>query len=97
MKKLILIPLLFSLIACSEPNVSDPGSEDISTQALAMTKGLEDCKLYNFKSDKFGHILNIIRCPNSTVSTNQAVPEGKTTRIQTVVTIDGVDYVAVKR
>ncbi|AND75324.1 hypothetical protein FDH01_gp298 [Acinetobacter phage vB_AbaM_ME3] len=98
MNKLFIITVTALLLtACNKPNTTTPGQEYVAGKALAMTKGLEDCKLYKFQADTMDHELNIIRCPNSTVSTNQSVTEGKTTRLQTVVTIDGVDYIATKR
>lgn len=98
MNKLLIITLsIVFLTACNKPNTTTPGQEYVAGKALAMTQGLEDCKLYKFQADTMQHELNIIRCPNSSVTTNQAVTEGKTTRLQTVVTIDGVDYIATKR
>lgn len=98
MNKLLLIfSIVIVLTGCSKPNTTVPGSEDESSKALSMTRGLEDCKLYKFQADTGNYPINIVRCPNSTVSTNQSVTSGKSTRLETVVTIDGVDYIATKR
>ena len=72
-------------------------TESQATVALNLTKGLEDCKLYWFKPSENSRSISIVRCPNSTVSTNQEVTEGKATHVQTTVTIDGVEYAPIKK
>ena len=94
MKKLILIPLFFILTACSgEVNTTTPAIEDLSSQALSKTPGLEDCILYSFSKEQYDHRLNINRCDGkSTVSVNQVQKQGKTTIQTTTVMIDGKEY-----
>ena len=70
-------------------------TESQATVALNLTKGLEDCKLYSFIPGEHERSITIVRCPNSTVSTNQEVAEGKVTHVQTTITIDGVEYTRV--
>ena len=98
MKK-FLIPLIlgFLMVGCelSKVNTTTAATESQATVALNLTKGLEDCKLYWFTTGENSHPISIVRCPNSTVSTNQEVTEGKVTHVQTTVTIDGVEYIPV--
>ena len=97
MKK-FLIPLIlgFLMVGCepAQINTSTAATESQATNALKLTKGLEDCKLFQFPLTKYDEI-SIVRCPNSTVSTSQEVVEGKTTHVQTTITIDGVEYIPV--
>ena len=96
MKKLIIvIPLLLSLIACSEPNTNTPAVESKASAALHKTKGLEDCNLYNFQTQEgnSGSTITIVRCGNKpTVSITE--PNGKTT--QTTVLIDDIGEIPVE-
>ena len=95
MKKILTTLVLgFLLVGCEPPsvNTTTAATESQATVALNLTKGLEDCKLYWFTTGENSHSISIVRCPNSTVSTNQEVAEGKVTHVQTTVTIDGVEY-----
>ena len=98
MKK-ILIPLIlgFLMVGCrpAQVNTTTAATESQATVALNLTKGLEDCKLYSFIPGEHERSITIVRCPNSTVSTNQEVTEGKVTNVQTTITIDGVEYTPV--
>ena len=98
MKKiLITLSLGFLLVGC-EPNRANTTTAAVESQAtvgLNLTKGLEDCKLYWFIPVEGSYPISIVRCPNSSVSTNQEVTEGKVTHVQTTVTIDGVEYIPV--
>lgn len=100
MKK-FLIPLIlgFLMVGCelSKVNTTTAATESQATVALNLTKGLEDCKLYWFKPSKNSRSISIVRCPNSTVSTNQKVTDGKITYVQTTITIDGVEYTPVAK
>lgn len=96
MKKIlsvILVSLLF--VGCSNPNTTTPGQLSISSKALSLTPGLEDCSLYEFKKDlNDNRTIKIVRCPStSTTSVTETVPNGKTTIDRTTVLIDGVEYV----
>ena len=97
MKKILISLILSFLIVGCEPaqiNTSTAATESQATNALKLTKGLEDCKLFQFPLTKYDEI-SIVRCPNSTVTTNQKIQQGKTTYTQTTVTIDGVEYTPV--
>lgn len=94
MKKILITLVLgFLLVGCEPPsvNTTTAATESQATVALNLTKGLEDCKLYWFTTGENSHPISIVRCPNSTVSTNQEVAEGKVTHVQTTTTIDGVE------
>ena len=94
MKKILTTLVLgFLLVGCEPPrdNTTIAAEESQATVALNLTKGLEDCKLYWFTTGENSHPISIVRCPNSTVSTNQEVAEGKVTHVQTTTTIDGVE------
>ena len=97
--KKFLIPLAvgFLLVGCEPPraNTTTAATESQATVGLNLTKGLEDCKLYWFTPVEDRRSITIVRCPNSTVSTNQEVTEGKITHVQTTITIDGVEYTPV--
>ena len=100
MKKILLISILtLFLVGCEPPkaNTTTAATESKATIALNLTKGLEDCKLYSFTPVEFERSITIVRCPNSTVSTNQEVIEDKVARVQTTITIDGIEYTAVKK
>ena len=95
MKKLIsVIPLLLSLIACTEPNINKPAVEDKASVALHKTQGLEDCNLYNFQpTGGSSSYINIVCCDNKpTVSIIE--PKGET--IQTTILIDGIGEIPVE-
>ncbi len=98
MKKILTtLALGFLLVGCEPPraNTTTAATESKATIGLNLTKGLEDCKLYWFTPVEHHRSITIVRCPNSTVSTNQEVTEGKVTHVQTTVTIDGVEYAPV--
>ena len=93
-KKLMLIPLVLVLAACDgDPNTSIPASEDISSQALSKTPGLEGCTLYKFKAKEFDRSLNIIKCDGKeTVSTNQVQGSSKNPYQTTTIVVNGKKY-----
>lgn len=95
MKLLACAIVALSLTGCGgTPNTTTPGNKDISTEALKRTPGLEDCELYSFQREQYGHILNIVRCEGVKVtSVNQTVAQGKTTRQLTTIIIDGKEYI----
>ena len=100
MKK-FLVPLVIGLLltGCQPPrvNTTTAATESQATVGLNLTKGLEDCKLYWFVPFENSRSISIVRCPNSTVSTSQEVVEGKTTHVQTTITIDGIEYTPVAK
>ena len=98
MKKILISLILgFLMVGCrpAQVNTTTAATESQATVALNLTKGLEDCKLYWFVPFENSRSISIVRCPNSTVSTSQEVVEGKTTHVQTTITIDGVEYTPV--
>lgn len=98
MKKfLITLAVGLLLTGCQPPrvNTTTAATESQATVGLNLTKGLEDCKLYWFVPFENSHPIYIVRCSNSTVSTSQEVVEGGVTHVQTIVTIDGVEYTPV--
>ena len=67
----------------------EPSYEEKTQNFTLLPDELKDCKFYNVRSNT-GSNLNIVRCPNSTVSTTYK--SGKTTL--TTVVIDGKKYVS---
>ena len=88
MKLLMVILGVVMLTGC------EPSYEEKTQNFTQLPVELKDCKFY-YVSSNTGSNLNIVRCPNSTVSTSQEVVEGKTTHVQTTITIDGVEYTPV--
>ena len=70
-KKSLIIGVLF-LTGCMDP-IPNPipvdrwKEEDIS---LRDVKGLEDCQFFRLRTHTHSHTLKVIRCPNSSTSTN---------------------------
>ena len=67
----------------------EPKYEENTQNFTILPAELKDCKFYGVRSNT-GSSLNIVRCPNSTVSTTYK--SGKTTL--TTVVIDGKKYVS---
>ena len=85
MKKIIaLAAIAASVIAAG----CTPRAEDVGPTFTVRPKELADCS-FHYLTNTNGQRLTVVRCPNSTTSTT--VPSGKST--QTVVTVDGVEYV----
>lgn len=72
MKKIIIALSLF-LIACS-PDFKEAKSETLS---LENVKGLEDCKFIEINTLYRNY--EVIRCPNSSTTTQYTISQGKTT------------------
>lgn len=91
--KLLLCCIIFGLAACTDPNTTRPATVSVSSNALKLTKGLEDCSYYSFDPGEGQHKLNIIRCSGEdVVSVNQLQSSGKSTVQRTTVVIDGKTY-----
>lgn len=96
MIKFLTIPLIaLLLVACGEADVNTTKApSQVNTKALQFNDGLKGCNIFTYKvyenqsSDIF-----IVRCPNSTVSTTWETKEGKTTKSNTTVVIDGDTYI----
>ena len=95
LKLLSAILLTFLLTGCTKPNTTEPGKISSANQALRLTPGLEGCSLYDFQADlNSSRDIYIVRCSDKPVTTiNEEVPSGKTTRMQTTIILDGVEYI----
>lgn len=95
MFKINLLVLSLLLVGCnSQPNLNNPATEEISSQALKKTEGLEDCKLYSFLLAENTNPIYIVRCPKTeSDSINYMQQQGKTAVQKTVITIDGIEYI----
>ena len=95
LKLLSAILLTFLLTGCTKPNTTEPGKISSANQAIQLTPGLEGCALYDFKADlNSSRDIYIVRCTDKPVTTiNEEVPSGKTTRMQTTIILDGVEYI----
>lgn len=74
-KSLIILTLL--LCGCSK------SAEQIDSNYL-LPSGLEDCKIYKLNSEGLSQTLYVVRCPNSSTSTNWSGQSGKTTKYYSV-------------
>ena len=83
MKLLMVIIGVIMLTGC------EPSYEEKTQNFTILPDELKDCKFYGVRSNT-GSNLDIVRCPNSTVSTTYK--SGKTTA--TTVVIDGKKYVS---
>ena len=83
MKLLMVVIGVVMLTGC------EPSYEEKTQNFTQLPVELKDCKFY-YVSSNTGSNLNIVRCPNSTVSTTYK--SGKTTL--TTVVIDGKKYEA---
>ena len=93
-KILLSIILITSLAACTDPNTTRPAVVSVSSDALKLTKGLEDCSYYSFDPGEGQRNLNIIRCSGEdVVSVNQLQSSGKSTIQSTTVVINGKTYI----
>lgn len=81
MKKIIIFLFLISLFGCGNNSYNEVVFPVIPTE-------LKDCKTFNLQNvNGFG--ITVMRCPNSTTSTNYN--EGKIKK--TVVVVDGEEYI----
>lgn len=89
-KVLPIIVLSLFLTACDQSKSGT--TTDISLNRNNLPEGLKDCKFYHVyvynSSD-----LNIIRCPNSTVSNDYTIQQGKSSVPVNTIIIDGNTYV----
>lgn len=85
LKTALLISTILLLTGCTGPvNV-----DQTVAYSEAIPDELKDCSFHLVKGDWTTNHITVVRCPNSTVSTSYM--QGKTQ--QTVVVIDGVEYV----
>lgn len=75
--------------------IDDP--QDVRTRSK-MPEHLKDCTFdrVGFQTKEGWDVIYVMRCPNSTTSTERRVPAGKTSYLQNIVVIDGVEYTPMK-
>lgn len=78
--------VLLALILCG----CDPSGSEITHTYSVMPEGLKDCKIYTISNG--GREVTVVRCPNSSTSTQYTVRRGKTNASVYTVVIDGVEY-----
>lgn len=83
MKKILAIILAVVALSGCEPSAKEVVMEVIP-------KALEDCRLYELKS-RSGEYIKVMRCPNSTTSTNFTTG-GKSKTHHSDIVIDGATY-----
>ena len=83
-KFITAIAIVLFLVGCT-PSTNEIGNN------YDIPKELSDCVFLNMR-DTVTNSIKVVRCPNSTTSVNYA--SGKTT--QSVIVVDGVEYVAKK-
>lgn len=83
-RKIFFFFIVLFLSACSN------SASEVHYQA--MPDGLKDCVVY-YISDERAQNITVMRCPNSTTSTNYTVQSGKTTTHKTTIVVDGVEYI----
>jgi len=89
MKKLSVISIsifTFLLVGCDNPQEV---KQDRYSIALENSKGLEDCKDFRLNHNGGVGSITVIRCPNSSTTTEYLVVK----HTETTVVIDGVEYV----
>ena len=85
--RLLLAALAACTLLCSCVKATD--TKELTTNFTVVPEGLEDCKVFLWRSDSMDS-LNVVRCPNSTTSTTYRVGKHSVT----TVVIDGVTYTA---
>lgn len=83
MKKILAIVLAVVALSGCEPSAKEVVME-------VMPKALEDCNVYEIK-DRYNVTIRVMRCPNSTTSTNYTTG-GKSKKHHTNIVIDGETY-----
>jgi outer membrane lipopolysaccharide assembly protein LptE/RlpB len=73
MKKLAMIAAVFLLAGCGN------SAKEMAVQVLP--EGLKDCKFYELVID--GSRIKVVRCPNSTTTTNWKEQVGKVSHLRT--------------
>lgn len=74
----VCIAAIFTMIVtgCQDPRPMESWKlEDVDLKSV---KGLEDCQFYRLQTHTNSHTLKVIRCPNSSTSTNYTQQSGKT-------------------
>lgn len=85
----IALVAVLMLAACDD---TDPGSQRDVTSKYNLPESMKDCKIYYMSGSSSVREITVIRCPNSSTAANTVVSSGKSTRIDAVVVIDGVQY-----
>lgn len=88
MKKVIVLGALAAalLVGCGDPI---PQNGWVQNQVdMKQVPGLEDCRYFAVKTVTNANTIHVIRCPDSSVSAEWKVQQGKTTTSMRSVTID---------
>lgn len=91
MKKLFLFIAFVFLVACSETSNQ--------TQNMNIPPELSDCIFFTVATKDGDRSVDVVRCPNSTVSTTREIYNAATKKHDkyTTVVIDGDEYVKVNK
>lgn len=80
--------ILITLLAVIALSGCEPSAREVIPEVIP--KELQDCRLYELKN-RAGEYMKIMRCPNSTTSTNYTTG-GKSKTHHTDIVIDGTTY-----
>ena len=87
MKKILVLILSLGILTGCEPS---PASARLAKYPVKAV-GFEDCTFGKMKAP-YEESITVVRCPNSTTTTNYNVPSGKSTCPVKVVVIDNIEY-----
>jgi hypothetical protein len=91
--KYILVSLLaLTVIGCGD---GMPHTQTVS-HAYELPNELKDCTV-SYMTSPTHYNLTVIRCPNSSVTTEWTEHQGKSTVQRTSITIDGIEYQKVEK
>lgn len=88
MKKILVLILSLGILTGCNPS---PASADLANYPVKAV-GFEDCT-FGRMTAPYEVSITVVRCPNSTTTTNYNVPSGKSSRPVKVVVIDDIEYV----
>lgn len=91
MKHIITMVAVSLLVGCAQE--SGPGVTYDIKGAYTLPPELSDCSVYKLDTNERIPNLVIVRCPNSTTSTNWTETQGRTTVQGSTIVVDGVEYV----
>jgi hypothetical protein len=87
MKKILVLILNLGFLTGCNPPPASAGLAKYPVKAV----GFEDCT-FGKMTAPYEENLIVVRCPNSTTTTNYEVPSGNSRRTVKVVVIDGIEY-----
>lgn len=82
--------IILGLVLCSMLVGCTTKTTEI-THGYVLPDELKDCSVYKLQSESQQSLV-VIRCQNSTTSTNWAQKQGKSSISRSVVVIDGIEY-----